>query len=124
MTDEEYSKLFNPIADGIRDKSRRRQAQTRECKRVLDEKIAPAIEQAKNNVAVKGEWMEFSSNCIRIQTDEIQFTCSGDTVEIFTKIGRSESSDLVPTRDVSEELIAEKIARFFRRLYNLPTPED
>lgn len=117
-----HSLLFQSIGDAIQDRRRDRQLCSKNCTKVLEEKIRPAIEQARQFLDLRGESMEFNPGkepYIRISLDELRFICIGDTVEILSRVGQDQYSHLIDTQDVSVDLVVKRIAHFFRRVYGL-----
>jgi len=120
---QKHSDLFCSIADNIKGRNARNKQISRQCATVFDEIIRPAIRLAAKDIAVEGEFIEFYPEekrpHIRVGTNEIKFTCRGTAVEIKVVISNVATIDEAEIRDISEDLIADKIARFFRRVYDL-----
>jgi hypothetical protein len=119
--DQKHSSLFQSIAEGIKNRKARDKKVSRECMAVLDEIIRPAIEQAEKEIAkTAGEFMPGEQRpCIRVSTSEIRFTCRGSSVEIKINVNGASTIDDIEIGDISEGLVVDKIARFFRRVYDL-----
>lgn len=116
--------LFQSIKAEIENKRRDKQALTRSCMQILDETIRPVIREAQANLETReGSMTEFRAGerepYIRIDRSELRFICVGNRVDIVTRVNDDTSSDSPQIEDISEDLVVDKIAHFFRRVYKL-----
>jgi hypothetical protein len=126
--DDRYIKAFKSISDGIKNNRRNSQSLTRECIAILDDIIRPAIRQAQQHINIKGEGIDYNFGeepFIRTRYGQgLYFVCRGDSVEVTMKIGGTPSVDIIQTRNLSEELVFDKIVCFFKMVYNLTALEQ
>jgi hypothetical protein len=120
--DERHTKIFQAIAEGIKNNRKHRGAETGECSAALDGIVRPVIRQAAKDIAIPNENIEFNDSrepCIKAHSNELLFICRGDSVKIIMKTGSTPAVDIVKTKDLTEELVFEKVVCFFRMAYNL-----
>ena len=128
-----YGGVFESIAKSILSHREDKQTMTTGCIKVLDNKIRPVIKQAKKDISIEDEQIEFHPEDARpyitirsddIGSHEIRFTCLGNTVIIQTRIGNeAPTSDTVLVKDVKEDLIVHKVVNFFCMAYSIEAPK-
>jgi hypothetical protein len=122
--DERHTKIFQAIAGGIKNNRRHREdVATGECIAALEKVVRPVIRQAAEDIATSDKDIDFNADRepynIKVHSNELRFACRGDSVKIIMNTGSTPAVDIVKTKDLTEELVFEKVVCFFRWVYNL-----
>jgi hypothetical protein len=121
--DERHTKIFQAIAEGIKNNRKHREDETGECIAALEKVVRSVIRQAAQYIATSDKNIDFNADCepynIKVHSNELRFACRGDSVKIIMNTGSTPAVDIVKTKDLTEELVFEKVVCFFRWVYNL-----